>query len=398
MTPTPAIPIAVYTLALAIFAQGTSEFMLAGLLPSIAADADVSVGQAGLLTSTFAVGMVVGAPVMAILARDWPRRRALVLFLSVFVAVHVVGGVTSSFPVLLGTRIIGALANAGFMAVALAVATTMVAPDAKGRTLGILLAGTTLACVIGVPGGALLGELFGWRAAFWAVALISLPAIVAVFRFVPGHRDEDDDGAPSRGSVTEELAILRRPAVVVTLSLGALINGATFCSFTFLAPLVTDVTGLDTGWVPIVLALFGVGSFVGVRIGGRAADANPIPLQLVGGAGLLAGWLALALLADGVLPTLVLIPALGVLSFAVGSTLIARVLYVAADARILSGALATASLNVGAAIGPWLGGLAIEGDRGTTAPLLISAVLVAAAFVVAGTARLASPRRPHPSG
>ncbi|EPH39669.1 putative Chloramphenicol resistance protein [Streptomyces aurantiacus JA 4570] len=179
------MPFILYLLGLAVFAQGTSEFMLSGLVSDIAADMEVSVPAAGSLTSAFAVGMIVGAPLMAVLSLRWSRRRALLGFLVTFLLVHVVGALTTSYAVLLGTRVVGALANAGFLAVALATATSLVAPDAKGRATSILLGGTTLACVAGVPGGALLGQLWGWRAAFWAVALISVPAVVAIARAVP---------------------------------------------------------------------------------------------------------------------------------------------------------------------------------------------------------------------
>ncbi|OLT03223.1 hypothetical protein BJF90_26510 [Pseudonocardia sp. CNS-004] len=151
------MPPVVHLLGTAVFAQGTSEFMVAGLVPDIASDMSVSIPAAGLLTSAFAVGMAVGAPLMALLSLRWARRPALVAFLAVFVLAHVVAAVTTSFEVLVATRIVGALVSAGFLAVALATVTGLVAPDAKGRALAVLLAGTTVACVVGVPGGAFLG-------------------------------------------------------------------------------------------------------------------------------------------------------------------------------------------------------------------------------------------------
>ncbi|TGB09296.1 MFS transporter, partial [Streptomyces palmae] len=188
------MPFVLYLLGLAVFAQGTSEFMLSGLMPDIAADLDVSVPTAGALTSAFAVGMIIGAPLMAMLSLRWPRRRALLVFLTVFLLVHVLGAVTTSYAVLLATRVVAALANAGFLAVALATATAMVEPNAKGRATSILLGGTTIACVAGVPGGALLGQVWGWRSAFWAVALVSVPAVLAIWRSVPA------DGAAGLGA------------------------------------------------------------------------------------------------------------------------------------------------------------------------------------------------------
>ncbi|MGV9539424.1 MFS transporter, partial [Streptosporangium sandarakinum] len=151
------MPIVIYMLGLAVFAQGTSEFMLSGLIPEIAGDLGVSVPAAGTLTSAFAVGMIVGAPLMAVLSLRWPRRRALLVFLVAFTLVHVAGAVTADFGVLLVTRVVAALANAGFLAVGLATASGLAGPAAKGRATAVLLGGVTLACVAGVPAGAVLG-------------------------------------------------------------------------------------------------------------------------------------------------------------------------------------------------------------------------------------------------
>ncbi|MFD5159769.1 Cmx/CmrA family chloramphenicol efflux MFS transporter [Streptomyces hawaiiensis] len=377
------MPFALLLLGLAVFAQGTSEFMLSGLVPDIARDMGVSVPAAGALTSAFAAGMVVGAPLVAGLARRWPRRGALLAFLVVFLAVHVVGALTGSFAVLLATRVVGAFANAGFLAVALVAAVGMVPADAKGRAASTLLGGVTLACVAGVPAGAVLGELWGWRAAFWAVALVSLPALVAVARSVPGGAAE---GAPP--ALRGELRSLRSPRLLLTLLLGALVNGATFCTFTYLAPLVTEVTGLGESWVPGVLALFGAGAFTGVTAAGRFADRRPLPVLTAGGLALGAGWCALALGAGHPVPALALVFAQGALSFGVGSTLIARALYAAQGAPTLAGGFATAAFNVGAAVGPWAGGAVIGAGFGYRAPVWVSAGLVAVAFAVAGvTAR-----------
>ncbi len=183
------MPLALYLLALAVFAMGTSEFMLAGLVPNIAAGLGVTIGAAGLLTSAFAVGMVIGAPAMAVLARRWPARSSLLGCLVVFALCHIVGALTPNFPVLFGTRAIAALANAGFLAVALSTAAALVAADQKGRALSVLLGGTTVATIAGVPGGAVLGALLGWRSAFWAIALLCLPAALGILRGIPGRAE-----------------------------------------------------------------------------------------------------------------------------------------------------------------------------------------------------------------
>lgn len=385
------MPFALYLLGLAVFAQGTSEFMLSGLVQDIAADLHVSLPAAGLLTSAFAVGMVIGAPLMAVLSMRWSQRHSLLTFLVVFLLVHVVGAVTSSYEVLLGTRVVAALANAGFLAVALVTAAGMVAPDAKGRATAVLLGGTTIACVAGVPAGALLGQVWGWRSAFWAVALVSVPAVVGILRSVPAQGP-----GPAAPPARVELRALRRPRLLVTLLLGALVNGATFCALTYLAPLVTTVARLEEGWVPVVLALFGAGSFAGVTVGGRLGDARPVRLLAVGGVALLAGWVGYALAAGNPVATLAFVVVLGALAFAVGSTLIAQALYAAIGAPRLAGAFATAAFNVGAALGPWLGGIAIAAGLGHRSPLWVSAAMVAFALAVGATAQ-ALRRTPAPT-
>ncbi|MFF8607106.1 Cmx/CmrA family chloramphenicol efflux MFS transporter [Streptomyces sp. NPDC015346] len=375
------MPLALYLLALAVFAMGTSEFMLAGLLPDIASDLDVPVGTAGLLTSAFAVGMIVGAPLVAASARNWPVRTSLLGFILVFVAAHAVGAATSSFPVLVVTRVIAALANAGFLAVALTTAGTLVAPDRKGRALAVLLSGMTVATIAGVPGGSVLGTFLGWRATFWAVAALCVPAAVGILKGIPARPVREDE--PDRPALRAELARLGSPRLMLVMLLGALVNAATFAGFTFLAPLVTDTAGLAEQWIPLVLVLFGVGSFVGVTLAGRFSDRRPGLVVTVGGPLLLFGWFAMAVLAEKPVALLLLVFAQGALSFALGSTLITRILYEAAGAPTMAGAYATAALNIGAAVGPLLAAATLGTAVGNHGPLWTSGLLVAVALLVA---------------
>ncbi|SBV01336.1 MFS transporter, DHA1 family, chloramphenicol resistance protein [Streptomyces sp. Ncost-T6T-1] len=386
------MPFAVYVVGLAVFAQGTSEFMLSGLLSGIAADLGVSLSAAGLLTSAFAVGMVVGAPLMALFSRAWPRRRALLLFLAVFVAVHVVGALTPGYGVLLATRFVGAIANAGFWAVALSTAVAMVPDRLKGRAAAVVVGGVTIACVVGVPAGAVLGESWGWRSAFWAVAIVSLPAFVAVLRTVPGGRGGTDVGADPV-SVRDELRVLTGPRLRPVLLRMALVQGATFCAFSYLEPLLTRETGLGAGWVPVSLALFGAGAFAGVTVAGRFADAHPVAVVATGMAALTAGWSALATAAGSPVLTLALIPLLGLLAFGTGTALITRVLGLAPGAPTLAGAFSTTAFNLGATVGPWAGGLALDAGFGYRAPVGVSAALMVLALLVAATT--AKSRRPR---
>lgn len=388
------MPLPLYLLAMAVFAMGTSEFMLAGLLPDIASDLDVTVGTAALLTSAFAVGMIIGAPLMAALARTWPVRSSLLGFVLAFLAAHVVGASTPSFAVLAATRVVAALANAGFLAVALTTAGSLVPPDKKGRALAVLLSGTTLATIAGVPGGSVLGTLLGWRATFWAVALLCLPAAIGILKGIPARpAQQDDSDGPALRS---ELAQLRRPRLILVMGLGALVNAATFGGFTFLAPVVTDTAGLGELWIPVALMLFGVGSLVGVTAAGRLSDERPGLVVAAGGPLLLIGWPALAVLADEPVALLVLVFVQGALSFALGSTLITRVLYEAAGAPTMAGSYATAALNVGAALGPLIAAATLGTAVGDLGPLWASGLLVALALLVAVPVRAVIAARRQP--
>ncbi len=369
------MPVVIFILATAVFAQATSEFMLAGLLPDIADDLGVTLPAAGLLTSAFAVGMIVGAPTMAALGRRWSPRWSLTGFLVLFIAAHVVGALTASFELLLITRFIAAVANAGFLAVTLSTVNLLVRPELRTRAIALVLAGTTLALIAGVPGGAALGAVFGWRSTLWAVALVSVPAVVAVAFGAPVRSGED--GPTGAGSLRSELATLKRPVLITALALGILVNGATFGAFTYLAPLAEGIGG---GAVTVLLAVFGLGAFGGVTAAGRFADTHTTLIIGAGGVLLCGGWVMFALTSDQAAALFVMSAVQGFLSFLVGSTLIARIMHHSAGADTMGGAYATVALNVGAAAGPVLGGLALEsGDSG---PAWASACLVATAVAI----------------
>lgn len=377
------MPFALYLLALVVFAMGTSEFMLAGLVPDISTYFGVSVGAAGLLTSAFAAGMVIGAPAMAALTRRLPVKATLLGCVIVFALSHVVGALTLDFTVLFITRVIAAIVNAGFLAVALGAATRLVAPDAKGRAVAVLLAGTTVATVAGVPAGALLGTALGWQSTFWAIALLCVPAAIGIAVGFSSEAHDSSKEEPSSTSLRVELAQLASLRLVPTMLLAALVNAGTFATLTFLAPIVTDTAGLSQWWVPVALVLFGVGSFSGVTVAGQLSDARP-RIVIVGGCSVLVlGWVALALCATNPVALLGLVFLQGVVGFAVGSTLITRVLYAAAGAPTMAGSYATAALNIGAAAGPVLASAALSVIPGALGPVWVAVLATTTALLLA---------------
>ncbi|MBF6330422.1 Cmx/CmrA family chloramphenicol efflux MFS transporter [Nocardia transvalensis] len=389
------MPVVVFVLAAAVFAQGTSEFMFSGLLAPIAADIGVSIGAAGLLTSLFALGMIIGAPLMAMTAGRWSTRRALAGFLLAFLAAHVIGACTTSFAILLITRAVAAIANAGFLAVTLAALPALVGNARVGRATSSVLAGVTLACIVGVPAGTLLGQIWGWQSALWAVVVVGLPALAATWRLVPPTGSPG--GAESAlDPLRHEWRALGDRAVRTVLCCGALVNGATFAAFTYLGVLVTDAGHAAPQWIPVALALFGIGSFLGVTAAGRYADRYAHPIVTVGAGALVPVWVATACAARWLPSLLAMTLVAGVVSFAVGSTVIGLIVRTAAaTAPRLGGAMATTAFNVGAAVGPAAAGLAIGAAGAATAAVWISAVLSSVAAVTILLARRRQRREVH---
>ncbi|MFI7065730.1 Cmx/CmrA family chloramphenicol efflux MFS transporter [Kribbella sp. NPDC050124] len=352
------MPLAVYVLGLAIFAQGTSELMLTGLLPEIAADLKVSIPAAGLLISAFAVGMLVGAPILAVATLRWSRHATMLVFLTVFALAHVAGALTPGYGVLLATRIVAAFVYAGFWAVAAATAIGLAGPDARAKAISIVAGGLTIAGIVGLPAGTVIGQHLGWRAAFWAVAGLSAIAMAGVIATIPRGR------SGRTPEIRQELRAMTNPALWLAYSTTALSTGAILVVFAYLAPLLTDATGLSAGWVPIVLALYGVGALAGITIGGRTADARPFTTLRIGLIGVIA---ACALLAVWTGTAWVAVPAvvvLGGFGFANNPAVNARVFAEAESAPTLAAAFNVSAFNVGITVGPWLGGLAIDAGTG----------------------------------
>ncbi|MCI3226369.1 Cmx/CmrA family chloramphenicol efflux MFS transporter [Streptomyces sp. NP-1717] len=353
------MPLAVYILGLSVFALGTSEFMLSGLLPPIADDMDVSIPQAGLLISAFAIGMVVGAPLLAVATLRLPRRTTLIALISVFGLGQVAGAIAPNYEVLFVSRVVSAFACAGFWAVGAAVAIAMVPQTSRARAMAVMIGGLSIANVLGVPAGAFLGTHLGWRSAFWAVGAASAIALVGVATLIP--RIPLPERKPE---LRRELLIYRDRQVWLAIAITALAAGGVFCAFSYLAPLLTDVAGLDEGWVPTVLALFGVGALIGTVIGGRVADAHLFGVLLSGVVASTVFLAALALLASSAVAVVVLSLLLGFSAFFTAPALNARMFNVAAAAPILAGATATSAFNLGNTGGPWLGGTVIDAGLG----------------------------------
>ncbi|QBS44123.1 Cmx/CmrA family chloramphenicol efflux MFS transporter [Nocardia sp. CS682] len=390
------MPFAVYILGLSIFAQGTSELMLSGLLTELSADLGVTIPQAGLLISAFALGMLVGAPVLAVATLRLPQRSALLAFLAVFVGAHVVGALTSDYWVLFATRAVGAFVYAGFWSVAATTAIGLVPANARGKAMSIVAGGLTIATVVGLPAGTVIGQHLGWRAAFWTVAIMSALAMIGVLAKIPAGR------STTTPDLRKELRSITNPRLWLSYSTTALATAALMVSFAYLGALLSHTTGLADGWIPLVLAVYGVGSFLGIVIGGRTADAHPIRTLYVGITGLILTSVLLALTAEHPAPVVALTFLLGAFGFGTNPTLNSRVFNLAPQGPALAPAFNVSSFNIGITLGPWLGGLAIAADLGYAAVAWIGAAIGLAALATVTweqhlTLRPTPTPTPHPA-
>jgi predicted MFS family arabinose efflux permease len=374
--PAPRLPFVVYVLAVGTFLMLTTEFVVAGLLPEIAGDLRVSVAQAGLLITVFAVGMIVGSPTMALLTRGVPRRVTLMLALAVFAAGHVVVALGSSFPLLLGARFVTAWATGAFWSVASVVATRAAGPAASSRALGLVGAGGMLANVVGVPIGAFAGQLSGWRGPFWALAVLALAAVPLIARHV--RRDEDDQPSVS---VRSELGAMRSGRLWLVLAACATTTGGVLAAYSYISPLLTDRAGIAVGWVPLVLVGFGVGSLVGTIVGGRLGDRRPHGTTVAVAAMTTAVLLAICLLSAHALPTVVLVALLGLVGLSANPVLSSLAVRFAGVAPTLGVAMSVSAYNLGTAVGSGIAGATLSTGLGPLGPAVVGTGIAALTLV-----------------
>ncbi|QYX75841.1 MFS transporter [Streptomyces akebiae] len=385
------LPLVVYVLALATFLMGTTEFVVAGLLPEIATDVQVGVARAGLLVTVFAVGMVVGAPLMAMLTLRLPRRWTLLLALAVFAAGHVIVALSTSFTLVLAARFLTALATGAFWAVANVVATRAVGPAASSRALGVVGAGAMLANVVGVPLGAFAGQLIGWRGPFWALAALAVAAMTLIARHVP-----HDGPAQEALSLRSELSALRSGHLWLALAACATTTGGVLSAYSYVSPLLTDRAGLASSLVPLVLAGFGIGALAGFLAGGRLGDRHPYATTIMTPAVTTALLLATCLSADHAVPTIALIALLGLFGLGANPVLIALAVRFAGRAPTLGSALTVSAFNLGTATGSWAAAIALESPLGAGGPAAVGAVIAALTLIPTTIIALTQHRLPSP--
>ncbi|WP_431232790.1 MFS transporter [Mycolicibacterium psychrotolerans] len=366
----------ILALAVGAFGIGTNEFVAMGLLPEIAGGLRISEPTAGHIISAYALGVVVGAPVIAALTAKFNRKVVLMALMALFAVGNVLTVLAPSYGVLIAARFLAGLPHGAFFGVAALVAAQLLGPERRAKAVAQVMTGLTVATVIGVPLASWLGQLLGWRSAFALVVGIGLVTLAAIWMWLP------DLAATSSTSPRAELGALRRPQVWLALAIGMVGFGGMFAVYTYIATTLTDVTGVSRSWVPLGLMVFGAGMVVGNLAGGRMADRSVIR-------GLYVSMTALALVlaafvagAHNPFTAMVLLFGIGASGAAIAPALQTRLMDVAAEAQTLAAALNHSALNIANASGAWIGGLVIAAGYGYTAPAAAGAALAVIGLVV----------------
>ncbi|GLY17409.1 MFS transporter [Kineosporia rhizophila] len=371
------MPVALYALALGGFGIGLTEFVIAGLLPEVAADFDVSETTAGYLISGYALSVAVGGILLTALLGRLDRKKALLGLLMLFILGNGLSALAGTYEVMLAGRVVAALCHGAFFGIGAVVAADLVDEKRRAAAISVMFAGLTIANVLGVPLGTFLGQAAGWRATFWAITAIGVVALAGILALVPAH-----PAGARNSSVPAEFGLFRSRQVWLSMLVTVLGFGGMFGGFTYIAYTLTEVSGFSAGAVPWMLVLFGVGTFTGNLLGGRFADRD-LGRTLVVVMAALAAILALfALTAGSQAATIVVMVLMGGFGFATVPGLQMRIMNYAAHTPTLASGANIAAFNLGNAFGAWVGGVTLAAGLGYTSPLWAGAGITLAGLAV----------------
>lgn len=369
------MPLALLILALSAFAIGTTEFVIMGLLPDVARSLSVSIPSAGWLISGYALGVAIGAPIMAVATASFPRKRALLMLMGIFIIGNILCAVATDYTFLMVARIITSLCHGAFFGIGSVVAASLVPDNRKASAVALMFTGLTLANVLGVPLGTALGQAAGWQMPFWAVAVLGFLSLIGLWRVMPVRHDEE------KTDIRAEIGQLRNAGLWAALVTTMLFSAAVFALFTYVAPLLEDVTHVSPRTVTWTLFLIGLGLTVGNYIGGRLADWRL-------GTALTGIFLVLAVVGAIVrwtspylIPVEINLFLWALVSFAAVPGLQVNVMIFGKAAPNLVATLNIGAFNVGNALGAWVGGSVISAGFGLQAVPLAAAVLALGAAV-----------------
>lgn len=373
------MPLALYALTVGAFGIGVTEFVIMGLLLELSRELDVTIAAAGLLISGYALGVTIGAPVLTTLTARWPRKRVLVGLMVIFVIGNAACALAPSYGWLMAARVLTALTHGTFFGVGAVVATGLVPEDRRASAIAIMFTGLTVATVLGVPFGTWLGQHYGWRSSFWAVTLVGVIALMVVVAFLPQERTQ-----PEAANWRADLRAIARPPVLLGLLTTVLGYAGVFAVFTYIAPLLTEISGFNDNAVSPILFVFGGGLVVGNLLGGKLADRNLVRAILGTLATLAIVLVMMGFAFDSPIAAIVFTGLLGAAGFATVAPLQMWVLSKAEGAgQSLASSFNIGAFNLGNAIGAWAGGLVIDHGPGLALVPMMAALFPLLAITTA---------------
>ncbi|WP_406440101.1 MFS transporter [Streptomyces sp. NBC_01613] len=386
------MPLALLALAIGAFGIGTTEFVIMGVLPEVAGDFGVSIPTAGRLVSGYALGVVLGAPVLTVLGTKVSRKKMLMFLMGLFVVGNALSAFAPTFGVMLAGRVIASLAHGAFFGIGSVVAAGLVAPQKKAAAISLMFTGLTVANIVGVPLGTYVGQAAGWRVTFMGVAALGIVGLLGVATLVPETGRAETDG------IRTELAAFRNVQVWIAMAMTILGFGGVFAAITYITPMMTEVAGYSAGAVTWLLVLFGVGMFLGNLVGGRFADRALMPMLFTALGSLSLMLLLFTATAHNKVLAAITLTLIGALGFATVPPLQKWVLDQASAAPTLASAANIGAFNLGNALAAWLGGVVIAAGLGYTSPSWIGALLAGAALLLSFLAAFLDRRRPLSAG
>jgi DHA1 family inner membrane transport protein len=368
-------PLSLLCLTLGAFAIGMTEFIIMGLLPNVANDLQVTIPQAGQLITSYALGVAVGAPVLTIFTHRIPQKKLLILLMCIFIVGNAFSVVAPTYYLLIAARIITAFAHGTFLGVGSLIAARLVRPEKRAGAVSMVLAGLTVANIIGVPFGTFIGQQLGWRASFGAITILGIISLIGIIKFIPVIRQDQ----PS--SLAQEFRGLMNPQVLLVLLTGALGCGSLFSMFTYITPMLESITGFTEHSVTWILVLFGFGVTIGNMVGGKLADWKLMPSLMVNFAVLAVILSLLTVTLHNPVLAVFTVFCWGIAAFGIMPGIQVRIMNLAHEAPLLAATSSHSALNLGNAAGAYLGGLAITYTGLSSVPWLAA---ILATFALAG--------------
>lgn len=369
------MPISLIWLTVGAFAIGMTEFLVMGLLPNVAHDLDVTIPQAGQIITGYAIGVAIGAPILTIMTHSIAKKRLLLLLVIIFIIGNAFSMLAPTYPLLIAARVLTALAHGTFLGAGTLIATLLVPPSKKGSAVALVLAGLTIANIVGVPFGTFIGQQFGWRASFGVITLLGAIALIGIWRYIPVIKKDQ------HVSIGQEVQAVLKPQVLLTLLAGLFGCASLFAMFTYISPVLQEISGFREQHITWILVLFGLAVTIGNALGGRLSDWKLLPYLFVNFAVLSIILATLSVTLSMPVLAIVTIFIWGIAAFSILPGIQLRTMSLASEAPMLVATSNHAFLNVGNAAGSYLGGSVITAFELSGLPWL-AASLAAAGFIL----------------